>query len=208
MDKVLGSIPRNTMQCLYAWKNVFEWSRRVEKLYVVQEMNWPYLYVAFHSMHTLWSSIHDSSSSSLSVFTVRSCMFMKINIYLMFIFIYIFFIYVYENKHISAPEHSVKSFFENRMKIQDKKNPLRNGGTAVLTVCGKLELIDNCRTSKNAKYWLEFCSVIIVDNANENSVGRAYLTSRYLCKDLSRWRFVLSNSSCEMQMCYTIKYLS
>lgn len=122
--------------------------------------------------------------------------------------IYCQIIYVYENKHISAPEHSVKSFFENRMKIQDKKNPLRNGGTAVLTVCGKLELIDNCRTSKNAKYWLEFCSVIIVDNANENSVGRAYLTSRYLCKDLSRWRFVLSNSSCEMQMCYTIKYLS
>lgn len=106
--------------------NVFEWSRRVEKLYVVQEINWPYLYVAFHSMHTLWSSIHDSSSGSLSVFTVRSYMFMKINIYLMFIFIYIIFIYiifiyVYENKHIWPPEHSVKSFFENRMKIQDKK---------------------------------------------------------------------------------------
>lgn len=108
MDKVLGSIPRNTMQCLYAWKNVFEWSRRVEKLYVVQEMNWPYLYVAFHSMHTLWSSIHDSSSSSLSVFTVRSYMFMKINIYLMFIFIYFFSYMFMKIKYISTrTQHKV-----------------------------------------------------------------------------------------------------
>lgn len=35
--------------------------------------------------------------------------------------IYCQILYVYENKHISTPEHSVKSFFKNRMKIQDKK---------------------------------------------------------------------------------------